>query len=197
MSRQAIAKWCSMLQNGRTDIEDAEREGKPSNATNSKIVARVNESILANRRVAVDEIANKLDISHGTTRGLFWIRPRNFEPRSNDEDDNSSPNFHATPTRGRLAPTYDLACNRPHTRRIFSGIGFRTWNPPAPKPKPYHKDTAASRVLLKSFCYVLSSDFFIFFKRGVFNTRAGNGLISRLISLGLLNLAMLKSLEFC
>ncbi|GBM39715.1 hypothetical protein AVEN_47520-1 [Araneus ventricosus] len=37
-----------------------------------------------------------------------------------------SPNFHATPTGGRLTTTYDLACNRPHTRRIFSGIGSRT-----------------------------------------------------------------------
>ncbi|GBM11222.1 hypothetical protein AVEN_267799-1 [Araneus ventricosus] len=46
-----------------------------------------------------------------------------------------SPNFHSTPTGGRLTTTYDLTCNRPHTRRIFSGIGFRTWNPPAPKPK--------------------------------------------------------------
>ncbi|GBN27063.1 hypothetical protein AVEN_253971-1 [Araneus ventricosus] len=45
-----------------------------------------------------------------------------------------SPNFHATPTGGRLTTTYDLTCNRPHTRRIFSGIGFRAWNPPAPKP---------------------------------------------------------------
>ncbi|GBL73672.1 hypothetical protein AVEN_230670-1 [Araneus ventricosus] len=41
-----------------------------------------------------------------------------------------SPNFRATPTGGRLATTCDLACNRPHTRRIFSGIGFRTCNPP-------------------------------------------------------------------
>ncbi|GBM27049.1 hypothetical protein AVEN_256968-1 [Araneus ventricosus] len=24
--------------------------------------------------------------------------------------------------------------NRPNTRRIFCGIEFRTWNPPAPKP---------------------------------------------------------------
>ncbi|GBN87662.1 hypothetical protein AVEN_106019-1 [Araneus ventricosus] len=29
---------------------------------------------------------------------------------------------------------YVLTCNRPHTGRIFSGIGFRTWNPKAPKP---------------------------------------------------------------
>ncbi|GBL85488.1 hypothetical protein AVEN_34655-1 [Araneus ventricosus] len=46
--------------------------------------------------------------------------------------------FYATPAGGRLTTTYDLACNRPYTRRIFSGIGFRTWSPPAPKPRPYH-----------------------------------------------------------
>ncbi|GBN08988.1 hypothetical protein AVEN_215965-1 [Araneus ventricosus] len=46
--------------------------------------------------------------------------------------------FYATPTGGRLTTTYDLTCNRPHTRRIFSGIGSRTWNPPTPKPRPYH-----------------------------------------------------------
>ncbi|GBL98069.1 hypothetical protein AVEN_84575-1 [Araneus ventricosus] len=45
--------------------------------------------------------------------------------------------FYATPTGGRLATTYDLVCSRLHTRRIFSGIGFRAWNPPAPKPRPY------------------------------------------------------------
>ncbi|GBM73515.1 hypothetical protein AVEN_103945-1 [Araneus ventricosus] len=34
--------------------------------------------------------------------------------------------FYATPTGGRLATTYDLAYNRPHTRQIFGGIGFRS-----------------------------------------------------------------------
>ncbi|GBN98083.1 hypothetical protein AVEN_75042-1 [Araneus ventricosus] len=55
-----------------------------------------------------------------------------------------SPNFRATPTGGRLATTYDLACNRPHTRRIFSGIGFRACDPPVPRSRPYHQATAAS-----------------------------------------------------
>ncbi|GBO00241.1 hypothetical protein AVEN_116531-1 [Araneus ventricosus] len=40
-----------------------------------------------------------------------------------------SPSFRATPTGGRLATAYDLACSRPHTRRIFSGIGFRACGP--------------------------------------------------------------------
>ncbi|GBM48987.1 hypothetical protein AVEN_55201-1 [Araneus ventricosus] len=59
-----------MFENGRTDIDDAEREGSPSTATNSEIAARANESILANRRMAVDEIANKLDISHGSVHEI-------------------------------------------------------------------------------------------------------------------------------
>ncbi|GBM61684.1 hypothetical protein AVEN_57116-1 [Araneus ventricosus] len=69
-------------------------------------------------------------------RGLFWDGPRNFEPRSDVEGD--IPNFHATPTGGPLDTTYDLACNLSHTWRIFSGISFRTWKPPAPKPRPCH-----------------------------------------------------------
>ncbi|GBL83822.1 hypothetical protein AVEN_132700-1 [Araneus ventricosus] len=70
MSRQAIAKWCDMFENRCSDIDDAEREGRPLTATNSEIVARVNESILANIRVAVDKIAIKLDISHGSVHKI-------------------------------------------------------------------------------------------------------------------------------
>ncbi|GBM60227.1 hypothetical protein AVEN_47898-1 [Araneus ventricosus] len=64
------------------------------------------------------------------TRGLLWDRPRNFEPRSDDEDVNwagtPSSNFRATPTGGRLASKYNLAWL---TWQICSGIWFRTWNP--------------------------------------------------------------------
>ncbi|GBN23273.1 hypothetical protein AVEN_35958-1 [Araneus ventricosus] len=37
--------------------------------------------------------------------------------------------LYATPTAERLATTYDLTCNKPHTRRIFSGSRFRTLRP--------------------------------------------------------------------
>ncbi|GBL89639.1 hypothetical protein AVEN_104601-1 [Araneus ventricosus] len=46
--------------------------------------------------------------------------------------------FHAAPMGGRLATACDLERNRPHTRRIFSAVGFRAWSPPAPNPKPCH-----------------------------------------------------------
>ncbi|GBM88756.1 hypothetical protein AVEN_4337-1, partial [Araneus ventricosus] len=49
--------------------------------------------------------------------------------RRTQELPHSSPNFRATPTGGRLATTYDLACKRPHTRRLYRGIGFRPSGP--------------------------------------------------------------------
>ncbi|GBM29902.1 hypothetical protein AVEN_246462-1 [Araneus ventricosus] len=48
------------------------------------------------------------------------------------------PNFRSTPAGGRLATAYGLACARPYTWRMFNGIGFRTWNFPAPKLTPCH-----------------------------------------------------------
>ncbi|GBN65178.1 hypothetical protein AVEN_62467-1 [Araneus ventricosus] len=48
--------------------------------------------------------------------------------RTTPELASPSPNFHVTPTGGRLTITFDLMCNRPHTRRIFSGIGNITKN---------------------------------------------------------------------
>ncbi|GBM46543.1 hypothetical protein AVEN_17927-1 [Araneus ventricosus] len=45
--------------------------------------------------------------------------------------------LYTAPAGGRLATTYDSTCNRRNTRCIFSGIGFRVWNLPAPKPRPY------------------------------------------------------------
>ncbi|GBO17120.1 hypothetical protein AVEN_69860-1 [Araneus ventricosus] len=55
-----------------------------------------------------------------------------------------SPNFRATPTGGRLATTCDLACNRPHARPIFSGIGFRTCDPPVPTLPLGHRGLSGS-----------------------------------------------------
>ncbi|GBM00937.1 hypothetical protein AVEN_151392-1 [Araneus ventricosus] len=93
-------------------------------------VSLVSRRIKSAGTTTASQLLVKLTSRFEATRGLFWGGPRNFQHRSDDEDDTlvgtPSPNFHATPTRGRLATTYDLICNRPHTRQIFSGIGFRT-----------------------------------------------------------------------
>ncbi|GBM20454.1 hypothetical protein AVEN_5543-1 [Araneus ventricosus] len=33
-----------------------------------------------------------------------------------------------TPAGGRSTPTYDLTCSKPNAPRMFSELGFRTWN---------------------------------------------------------------------
>ncbi|GBM14090.1 hypothetical protein AVEN_209975-1 [Araneus ventricosus] len=76
-----------------------------------------------------------------TTRGLFWAQPRNFEQRSDDRDDagtGSSPIFHATPGRGRLATTYDLTCNGPTNTTDLQWNRISISCPPALKPRPCH-----------------------------------------------------------
>ncbi|GBN87966.1 hypothetical protein AVEN_114375-1 [Araneus ventricosus] len=61
-----------------------------------------------------------------------------------------------TPAGGRLVIAYDLTLNRSITRRIFSGIGSRTWNPPArsrdltsspPRPRPRIKENCYCHLL--------------------------------------------------
>ncbi|GBM91387.1 hypothetical protein AVEN_42352-1 [Araneus ventricosus] len=46
--------------------------------------------------------------------------------------------FRTTPVGGRLTHyvLFNAQQDTPHPRRIFSGIGFRTWNSPSLKPKP-------------------------------------------------------------
>ena len=57
MSRQAIAKWCDIFENGLTDIDNAECEARPStDAINSEIAARMNECMLASGHVRIYEI---------------------------------------------------------------------------------------------------------------------------------------------
>ncbi|GBN45487.1 hypothetical protein AVEN_20430-1 [Araneus ventricosus] len=88
------------------------------------------------------------------TRGLFWADLAIFNlglmTRTTPE---LEPPFQASaPHRWEnvWTPTYDLTCNRPHTRRIFSGIWFRTWSPPAPRPRPYYLATAASSIHIRT-----------------------------------------------
>ncbi|GFW08113.1 hypothetical protein TNCV_2978801 [Trichonephila clavipes] len=50
----------------------------------------------------------------------FGDGPRNFEPRSRDENDTLFPNYPPTTTRGRLSLDR-LSVHRPFTRRGFSG----------------------------------------------------------------------------
>ncbi|GBN16919.1 hypothetical protein AVEN_210183-1 [Araneus ventricosus] len=62
-------------------------------------------------------------------RGLFWNGPLNFETWSDDKTFELALPLQTSAPHQRecVWPLHDLTCNKPITRRIFSGIGFRGW----------------------------------------------------------------------
>lgn len=81
ISRQAIAKWYALFENGRTNIEDDFRQGRPWTSTTNDNVERVNELIRANRRVRRWRNP-KCDVRMVIARWTAIFRKRNGKTRS-------------------------------------------------------------------------------------------------------------------
>ncbi|XP_062850161.1 protein GVQW3-like [Trichomycterus rosablanca] len=70
LSRRVVYEWIEMFENGRTNVKDAERSGRPTTATTTKNEERTLELILENRTITVEEIAEKLNLSVGSAYAL-------------------------------------------------------------------------------------------------------------------------------
>ena len=55
MNMASVRKWCTMFTNGRTDVHDAERSGRPSVITDA-LKEKVNRIIRENRRFTISEV---------------------------------------------------------------------------------------------------------------------------------------------
>ncbi|GBM46669.1 hypothetical protein AVEN_261049-1 [Araneus ventricosus] len=73
----------------------------------------------------------KLESRFEATRGLFWtgLAILNSSQMTRTTPELAPPLQTSAPhqLKNVWPLTYDLACNSPNTRRIFRGIGFRTW----------------------------------------------------------------------
>ena len=58
MNAANVRKWCIMFTNGRTDVHDAERSGRPSVITDA-LKKKVNRIIRENRNFTISEIYKK------------------------------------------------------------------------------------------------------------------------------------------
>ena len=67
MSRANFYKWVQAFKDGRESITDDLRSGRSVDVSTPEAVQAVEDLIKSDRRVTLDEIATKLDISHGTT----------------------------------------------------------------------------------------------------------------------------------
>ena len=55
MNAASVRKWCTMFRNGRTDVHDAERSGRPSVITEA-LKQKVNRVIRENRHFTISEV---------------------------------------------------------------------------------------------------------------------------------------------
>ena len=55
MNAASVRKWCTMFTNGRTDVHDAERSGRPSVITDA-LKQKVNRIIRENRHFTISEV---------------------------------------------------------------------------------------------------------------------------------------------
>jgi len=55
MNAASVQKWCTMFRNGRTDVRDAERSGRPSVITDA-LKQKLNCIIWENRHFTISEV---------------------------------------------------------------------------------------------------------------------------------------------
>ncbi|UYV74009.1 hypothetical protein LAZ67_11001809 [Cordylochernes scorpioides] len=71
LDRSNVYRWYKMFSEGREDVNDEERAGRPSTSTTDEKINEVEKMILANRRITVREIAEDLNISIGSCHSIF------------------------------------------------------------------------------------------------------------------------------
>ncbi|UYV76190.1 hypothetical protein LAZ67_13002977 [Cordylochernes scorpioides] len=71
LDRSNVYRWYNMFSEGREDVNDEERAGRPSTSTTDEKIIEVEKIILANRRITVREVAEDLNISIGSCHSIF------------------------------------------------------------------------------------------------------------------------------
>ncbi|UYV83119.1 hypothetical protein LAZ67_22002270 [Cordylochernes scorpioides] len=71
LDRSNVYRWYKMFSEGREDVSDKERAGRPSTSTTDEKINEVEKMILANRRITVREVAEDLNISIGSCHSIF------------------------------------------------------------------------------------------------------------------------------
>ncbi|UYV71820.1 hypothetical protein LAZ67_9000550 [Cordylochernes scorpioides] len=71
LDRSNVYRWYKMFSEGREDVNDEERAGRPSTSTTDEKINEVEKMILANRRITVREVSEDLNISIGSCHSIF------------------------------------------------------------------------------------------------------------------------------
>uniref|UniRef100_A0A1B6MJV2 Mos1 transposase HTH domain-containing protein n=1 Tax=Graphocephala atropunctata TaxID=36148 RepID=A0A1B6MJV2_9HEMI len=71
MKKSQVYEWHKRFREGRINIEDDDRSGRPSTATTDDNIERVRQVVRENRRITIDEILSKVNLSHGSVHTIL------------------------------------------------------------------------------------------------------------------------------
>ena len=71
MSKKRVYEWYKRFQDGREDVEDDERPGRPSTSTTDENVEKVKEMVMNDRRITIREVADDVGISIVSCHEIF------------------------------------------------------------------------------------------------------------------------------
>jgi len=71
LCKKKVYKWYKLFQEGRENVNDEPRSGRPSTSKTDENVQEVKEIVLKNRRITIREIADDLNISFGSCQSIL------------------------------------------------------------------------------------------------------------------------------
>lgn len=66
LSQKNIYKWYKLFTEGREDVNDDARPGRPSTSTTDENVEEVKKIVMENRRITIREVAEDVGVSVGS-----------------------------------------------------------------------------------------------------------------------------------
>jgi len=71
LSKKNVYKWYNLFQEGRENVNDEPRSGRPSTSKTDENVQEVKKIVFKNRRITIREIADDLNISFGSCQSIL------------------------------------------------------------------------------------------------------------------------------
>ena len=71
LDQSSVCRWYKMFSEGREDVNDEERAGRPTTYTTDENIDEVNQIVVVNRRITAREVAEDLNILIGSCHSIF------------------------------------------------------------------------------------------------------------------------------